>query len=459
MFQPEYEKRLLQGLGIPGASGREHSDLRCIPSRARNNWERNYHLTADPNPVIAEQLHNSPYACLLRNELLDSEVSSIYDCKRSKNILLDTGDFTERENIRVFGYGNYTPPNKTARHPFSRISEASRRLLCSPTSAVRRVTRLPYKVLDAPELQDDFYLNALDWSSKDILGVGLGCSLYLWSAVNSQVTRLCDLSDEDNLITAVKWHSGGKELAVGTNHGSVAIWDVDREKQISNLSGHISRVTALDWRGNSLASGSRDRSILQRDIRTNTITSCLQGHSQEVCGLQWSPTWEYLASGGNDNRLLIWTAQSPEPLHKFTAHNAAVKALGWSPHKSGLLASGGGSADRCLRFWNVISGQMVQSVDTGAQISNLAWSRNSAELVTTHGFGQPQIVLWRYPSLKQVVNLSGHNRRVIYLAVSPDGKSIVTGGGDETLRFWNVFTERKQPQAPRSALSLFSNIR
>ncbi|EDW31534.1 GL11182 [Drosophila persimilis] len=276
-----YEKRLLQGLGIPEASGREHSDLRCIPSRARNNWERNYHLTADPNPVIAEQLHNSPYACLLRNELLDSEVSSIDECKRSKNILLDTGDFTEKENIRVFGYGNYTPPNKTARHPFSRISEASRRLLCSPTSAVRRITRLPYKVLDAPELQDDFYLNALDWSSKDILGVGLGCSLYLWSAVDSQVTRLCDLSDEDNLITAVKWHSGGKELAVGTNHGSVAIWDVNREKQISSLSGHISRVTALDWRGNSLASGSRDRSILQRDIRTNTITSCLQGHSQE----------------------------------------------------------------------------------------------------------------------------------------------------------------------------------
>lgn len=35
--------------------------------------------------------------------------------------------------------------------------------------------------------------------------------------------------------------------------------------------------------------------------------------------------------------------------------------------------------------------------------------------------------------------LSGHTLRVLYLAVSPDGQTIVTGAGDETLRFWNVF--------------------
>ena len=34
--------------------------------------------------------------------------------------------------------------------------------------------------------------------------------------------------------------------------------------------------------------------------------------------------------------------------------------------------------------------------------------------------------------------------RVLYLAMSPDGQSIVTGAGDETLRFWNVFPGPKQ---------------
>ena len=35
--------------------------------------------------------------------------------------------------------------------------------------------------------------------------------------------------------------------------------------------------------------------------------------------------------------------------------------------------------------------------------------------------------------------LTGHSLRVLYLAASPDGQTIVTGAGDETLRFWSVF--------------------
>ena len=60
------------------------------------------------------------------------------------------------------------------------------------------------KVLDAPELQDDFYLNLVDWSSQNVLSVGLGACVYLWSACTSQVTRLCDLtSDSDTGCTLI----------------------------------------------------------------------------------------------------------------------------------------------------------------------------------------------------------------------------------------------------------------
>jgi len=52
---------------------------------------------------------------------------------------------------------------------------------------VRKIPRIPFKVLDAPELQDDFYLNLVDWSSQNILSVGLGSCVYLWSACTSQV--------------------------------------------------------------------------------------------------------------------------------------------------------------------------------------------------------------------------------------------------------------------------------
>lgn len=71
------------------------------------------------------------------------------------------------------------------------------------------------------------------------------------------------------------------------------------------------------------------------------------------------------------------------------------------------------------------------------------WSRNSNELVSTHGYSagpvQNQIHIWKYPSMTQVATLTGHTYRVLYLAMSPDGQTIVTGAGDETLRFWNAF--------------------
>ncbi|RIB22307.1 hypothetical protein C2G38_1007703 [Gigaspora rosea] len=46
-------------------------------------------------------------------------------------------------------------------------------ILTSPRKPPRYISRTPYKVLDAPDLQDDFYLNLVDWSSTNVLGVGL----------------------------------------------------------------------------------------------------------------------------------------------------------------------------------------------------------------------------------------------------------------------------------------------
>jgi WD40 repeat protein len=55
----------------------------------------------------------------------------------------------------------------------------------------RKIPKTPYKILDAPALKDDFYLNLVDWSSTDNLAVSLGACVYLWSAATSKVTKLC----------------------------------------------------------------------------------------------------------------------------------------------------------------------------------------------------------------------------------------------------------------------------
>lgn len=66
-------------------------------------------------------------------------------------------------------------------------SPHSQKLLRSPRKPTRKISKIPFKVLDAPELQDDFYLNLVDWSSLNVLSVGLGTCVYLWSACTSQV--------------------------------------------------------------------------------------------------------------------------------------------------------------------------------------------------------------------------------------------------------------------------------
>ena len=177
-----------------------------------------------------------------------------------------------------------------------------------------------------------------------------------------------------------------------------------------------------------------------------------KAHSQEICGLKWSGEGNYIASGGNDNKLVVRSNKTNTEIVKFHEHKAAVKAIGWCPSNPSVLASGGGTADRHIRFFSVNSLTQNHSIDTGnyfinlgSQVCNLVFSKISNEMVTTHGYSLNQINLWstdsnwEQKSVKKVTTITGHTYRVLYLAMSPTGESIITGAGDETIRFWKVF--------------------
>ncbi len=104
----------------------------------------------------------------------------------------------------------------------SPLSAHTQSLLAAPRVAPRRIVRAPIRVLEAPRLQDDYYLNLLDWGQGNMLAVGLGNAVYLWNAVSSQVSRLCDVGADDT-ITSVAWHARGSHLAVGLNSGEVPV--------------------------------------------------------------------------------------------------------------------------------------------------------------------------------------------------------------------------------------------
>merc|ERR1719486_1212491 len=91
------------------------------------------------------------------------------------------------------------------------------------SAAMRKIQKSPVRIMDAPNIHDDFYSNLLDWSAADDLAVALEGKVYLWNASNNRVSLSCDV--DPCAITSVKWSPDGYSLAVGSSSGNVTLWD------------------------------------------------------------------------------------------------------------------------------------------------------------------------------------------------------------------------------------------
>lgn len=324
----------------------------------------------------------------------------------------------------------------------------------STKKAARVIPSQPEKILDAPELINDWYLNLLSWNNSNILAVALNSAVYLWNATTGGIACLLQ-TPENEYVSSLSWIQEGNVLAVGTSNNVVEIWDADKQSRLRKMAGHSQRVSSLDWNSYFLTSGSKSGLIFHHDVRIpEHHVGTINGHSgHEVCSLKWSPDGKHLASGANDNKVNIWSvanmtldAESVSPVQSL-GHSSAIKAVSWCPWKSHLVATGGGTTDRHLRVWNSTNGNCLYSVDTKSQISGLDWNEEYQEIVTAHGFQNNEINIWKFPTMTKVAELRGHQHRILGLSISPDRSTVVSLSADETLRFWECFpidTQRKK---------------
>ncbi|CAK8689698.1 unnamed protein product [Clavelina lepadiformis] len=393
---------------------------RFIPNRQATNFELgHYKLLSDGG-----------------SDGLGSLAQEDYKRRMSENLQKASG-VSENERILAF------KAKPTAAEGFqnnAKVLYSSAKKLSSDQRKVRHIPTTAVRVLDAPDLGNDFYLNLLDWSSTNNLAAVLGRSVYIWNASTGDINMLMSMEGSDDYVSSVKWVRDGQHIAIGNSNAEVQLWDINESKRLRNMKSHAGRVSSLTWNDYVLSSGSQDGFIHHHDVRVqNHHVSTLSGHSQEVCGLEWSKDGKYLASGGNDNIVNVYNEMETKPLYSFTDHQSAVKAVAWCPWQANLLATGGGSADRHIRFWNCHSGVCVKAVDTKSQVCAIKWSTHYKELVSSHGYAHNQLTIWSYPSMQWMQDLLGHTSRVLYLAISPDGQTVCSGAADETLRLWECF--------------------
>ena len=353
-------------------------------------------------------------------------------------------------------------------------------------NSIRKISKSPFRVLDAPNLVDDYYLNLLDWGKENIIAIALFDEIYLWNDNNSKASLLMSYSNNDatsddslnNIISSVSWMQNGLNLGIGMPNGSIQLWDINKKIKLRDIDAHDKRVSCLSWNNYVLSSGSKDKYIKNFDIRMkNSEISKIKKHKQEICALKYSNEGDLLASGGNDNIAYIWDIRNLKnnifnflfnestnnnyeikPYCINNLHQAAVKAMNWCPWKRHVLATGGGSKDKSIKIYSCDNNKLIKNINTGSQVCSLIWNEKEKEIISSHGYNKNQIIVWNYEKNKKICELKGHMNRVLFMAKSPDERFLCSGSGDETLRFWKINDEKKDNKKIKEEDEMINNV-
>lgn len=286
------------------------------------------------------------------------------------------------------------------------------------------------------------------------------------------MTETMSFRGHTNKISGLSWFPGSTipekgvspdsvNLASGGAEGTVNLWSLKKDTPLATLQGHSQRVCRVEFHpsGRYLASASEDTSWRLWDTETTAEVLLQEGHSRGVYAISFNTDGSLLASAGLDSIGRIWDLRSGRTVMildgHMDGHIKPIHALDWSSDGHRVLT---GSADGWVKCWDVRKVQKTGGIGAHTSaVSDMRWfkglddpiegvppgldekgqqiPKTSGTFFVSSGFDK-NVRIFSADDWSLVQTLSGHTGPVASVDYSRDGRWIVSGGHDRTVKLW-----------------------
>lgn len=246
----------------------------------------------------------------------------------------------------------------------------------------------------------------------------------------------------DGRWLALGGYTRGKDGAMATR-----LYDFESGELVRLLEGHRGGVNALafspDGRRLVSSGGVDDNTAIIWDVASGRRVQQLKGHTDIIFALAVTPDSKRLVTGSDDTTLRMWDMESGRQLALMTGHKFDIeRALDISPDGK-LIASGDMGGE--IRLWDGETGAFLRTLaKQNGRVGILRFSRDGTRLVSACAQNCRQDYrarVWDVASGKELLQYEGHDNVVASASISPDGKLVATGGGnDHSIQVWELDT-------------------
>lgn len=266
-----------------------------------------------------------------------------------------------------------------------------------------------------------------------------------------------------NSIRSLDVSPDGKTLVTVSpvEGGEIHVWDLATGKLIRQL-GDVRSVDVAVFSpdGQTLAYAGSEGSVYLRRAATGAILHQTPRDTfKSIISLVFSPDGKVVAAGSDD--IALWDVGSGNLRRRIAREgNDDVKALAFSPNGKLLAAED----LRVIRLWDPATGKEVRHLEGRLHVNCLAFTPDGKFLAAGGWHGD--VHLWEVATGKRLRVFKEHRDRLASLAISPDGKYLAAGGGfrsayafsgsDNTVRIWDIATERTVHVLPGNAHTVYA---